>query len=68
MSVAPKLLNCRVNMSYFAKNYKVLTTYFKSRQMVWKHQHLKIVIFTFLEWSICLNCCFVIKPISRDFF
>ena len=39
MSVAPKLLNCRVNMSYFVKNYEVLTTYFKSRQMVWKHQH-----------------------------
>ena len=39
MSVAPKLLNCRVNMTYFAKNHEVLMTYFKSRQIAWKHQH-----------------------------
>ena len=37
MSVAPKLLNCRVNMTYFVKNHEVLMTYFKSRQ--WKHYH-----------------------------
>ena len=39
MSVAPKLLNCRVNMTYFAKNYEIVMTYFKSRQTTWKHQH-----------------------------
>ena len=39
ISIAPKLLNCQVNMSYFVKNYEVLMTYFKSRQIVWKHQH-----------------------------
>ena len=39
MSIAPKLLNCQVNMSYFVKNYEVLMTYFKSRQIAWKHQH-----------------------------
>ena len=39
MSVAPKSLNCRVNMTYFDKNHEVLMTYFKSRQIVCKHQH-----------------------------
>ena len=29
--------------------------------------HVKIVILTFLEWSINLNHYFVIKPISCDF-
>ena len=39
MSVAPKLLNCRVNMTYFVKNYEIVMTYVKSRQTAWKHQH-----------------------------
>ena len=39
MSIAPKLLNCQVSMSYFVKNYEILMTYFKSSQTVWKHQH-----------------------------
>ena len=30
MSVAPKLLNCRVNMTYFVKNHEVLMTYLKA--------------------------------------
>ena len=38
MSVAPKLLNCRVNMTCFVKSHEVLMTYFLSRQIVWKHQ------------------------------
>ena len=39
MSIPPKSLNYRVNMTYFVKNYEVLMTYFKSRQIAWKHQH-----------------------------
>ena len=40
MSIAPKLLNCRVNMTYFVKNRKIFMTYFKSKeQIVWKHRH-----------------------------
>ena len=39
MSVAPKFLNCLVNMTYFAKNHEVLVTYFKSRQIAWKDQY-----------------------------
>ena len=39
MSIAPKLLNSQVNMSYFVKNYEVLMIYFKSRQIAWKHHH-----------------------------
>ena len=30
MRVAPKLCGCRVNMSYFIKNYKSLMNYFES--------------------------------------
>ena len=38
MSVAPKLLNCRVNMTYFVKNHEILMTYSKSEeQILWKH-------------------------------
>ena len=40
MSVARKLLNCRVNMTYFVKNHEILMTYFKSKeQRVWKDQY-----------------------------
>ena len=40
MSVAPKLLNCRLNMTYFVKNREILMTYFKSKeQIVWKQQN-----------------------------
>ena len=40
MSVARKLLNCRVNMTYFVKNHEILMTYFKSKeQIVWKDQY-----------------------------
>ena len=69
MSVAPKVLNCRVNMTYFVKNYKVLMTYFKSRQIAWKHQRDYTCEYCnsyFLEWSITLNRYFILKPISRD--
>ena len=40
MSVALKLLNCRINTTYFVKNREILMTYFKSKeQIVWKQQH-----------------------------
>ena len=52
MSVSPKLLNCRVNMTYFVKNHEILMTYFKSEeQILWKpglYVHVTIVILTFL--------------------
>ena len=39
MSVAPKFLNCRVNMTYFVKNREIIMNYFKSKeQIVWKNQ------------------------------
>ena len=39
MSVAPKSLNCRVNMTYFVKNYEILLGYFEEyeEQIPWKH-------------------------------
>ena len=38
MHVAPKLLGCRVNMTYFIKNYESLMTYFEiAGQLSWKH-------------------------------
>ena len=39
MSIAPKLLNFRENMTYFVKSHEVLMTYCKSRQIDCKHQH-----------------------------
>ena len=39
MWIAPKLCGCRVNMTYFIKNHKSLTTYFQNEgQTSWKHQ------------------------------
>ena len=39
MGLGPKLLNCRVNMTYFVKNYEILVGYFEEieEQMPWKH-------------------------------
>ena len=39
VSVAPKLLNCRVNMTYFVKNHEILMTYFENEEQIpWKHR------------------------------
>ena len=32
MNVAPKLLNCWVNMTYFIKNYEILLDYFEENE------------------------------------
>ena len=38
MSVAPKLMNCRVNTTYFFKNHEILFKYFdEETQTPWKH-------------------------------
>ena len=39
MGNTPKLLNCRVNMTYFVKNHQILLTYFQEseEQIPWKH-------------------------------
>ena len=29
MSAAPKLINCKINATYFAKNLEILSNYFK---------------------------------------
>ena len=34
MGVAPKLLGCRVSMTYFIKNYKILMTYFGNKGQI----------------------------------
>ena len=39
MCITPKLCGCRVNMTHFIKNHKILMTYFQNEgQMPWKHQ------------------------------
>ena len=40
VSVAPTLLNYRVNMTYFVKNHKILFSYFEENkeQIHWKHK------------------------------
>ena len=39
MRVAPKLLNCRVSLIDFVKNYEILLAYFEENeeQISWKH-------------------------------
>ena len=39
MSVAPNVMNCRVNTTYFIKNYEILLKYFDEleAQTPWKH-------------------------------
>ena len=52
ISLAPKLMNCRVNVTYFFKNHEILFKYFVDEaQTPWKHEffaHVKIVFLTFL--------------------
>ena len=39
MSLAPKLMNCRVNVTYIFKNYEILFKYFVDEaQTHWKHE------------------------------
>ena len=33
MRLAPKLLNCRVNETFFVKNHKILFNYFEEKQI-----------------------------------
>ena len=39
MDVAPKLMNCRVNVKYFLKNHEIIFKYFADEeiQTPWKH-------------------------------
>ena len=39
MKLAAKLLNCRVNMTYFVKNHEILFNHFEDseEQIPWKH-------------------------------
>ena len=32
MRLAPKLLNCRVNMTFFVKNHKIVFSYFEEKR------------------------------------
>ena len=35
--IAPKLMNCRVNMAYFIQHHKILINYFEEHDELWKH-------------------------------
>ena len=39
MSAAPKLINCKINATYFVKNHEILLNYFNEpeTQTPWKH-------------------------------
>ena len=39
MTVALKLINCKINATYFVKNHEILLNYFKEpeTQKPWKH-------------------------------
>ena len=49
MSVAPKLMNCRVNTTYFFKNHEILFKYFdEETQTPWKHA-------VFSTYEVCIS-------------
>ena len=37
MKIAPKLVNCRVNMMYFVQYHEILINYFEEHDELWKH-------------------------------
>ena len=39
MSAAPKLINCKINVTYFVKNHEIFLNYFNELeiQTLWKH-------------------------------
>ena len=43
MKIAPKLMNCRVNMTYFVQHHEILMNYFEEHDEPWKH-------------NVCCNC------------
>ena len=38
MSAVPKLMNCKVNVTYFVKNHEILLNYFNELETPWKHK------------------------------
>ena len=53
MRVAPKLLGCRVNMTYFVKNHEILMTCFENEgQIPWKHHFNCNFYFLKNKWNI----------------
>ena len=51
-----KLMNCRVNITYFVKSHGILSTVLKKTKRQWKREHGKIVFFTFQRISLyCTN-------------
>ena len=60
MSVAPKLINCRANVTYFSKNHEILFKYFDDEtQAPWKHAFSCTCEDLFLFWRTC--SCILIK-------
>ena len=39
MSVAPKLLDCQINMTYYVKNHEILMTYFGNEEQIPSKHH-----------------------------
>ena len=37
MRIAPKLMNCRVNMTYFVQHHEIFVNYFEEHDEPWKH-------------------------------
>ena len=53
MSIASKLINCQVNMTYFIKNHEILLNYFKKMKSTYLGNitfivHAMLVSYTFL--------------------
>ena len=69
MKLALKLLNCRLNMTFFIKNHKILFSYFEENeeQIPWKHSiycdcETCSSYFTLLYILLIYYCCFIYNP------
>ena len=43
MKIAPKLMNCRVYMTYFVQHHEILINYFEEHDEPWKH-HVFVIV------------------------
>ena len=80
MSIAPKLMNCRVNMTCFVKNHENLLNYFEENeeQIPWKQRllcmrRLYLILFwrisdIVLTYGITYSCSFIYSRPPMKFF
>ena len=69
MSVAIKLINFKINATYFVKNHEILLKYFNElkAQTLWKHTFLYVQRLYFIFWrtSYCFKHWLRLKDLQK---